>query len=86
MLIQHVVGNVLNNCSCLFIIDQSCRFDDKLFRIELELLKNGFLNACQNCNNCFACQTGLSDQLTNQIILYAAVGANLLPTIISRRL
>ena len=44
MLIQHVVGNVLNNCSCLFIIDQSCCFDDKFFRIELELLKDSLLD------------------------------------------
>ena len=84
MLVQHIVGDVLNDCSCLFVIDQSGCFDNELFWIEFELLKNGFLNAGQNCNDCFSCQTGLSDQLANQIILHTAVGTDLLAAVISR--
>ena len=86
MFIQHIVGDVLDNCSCLFIIDQGGCFDNELFRIELELLKNGFLNAGQNCNDCLSRQTGLSDQLADQIILHAAAHADLLAAVISRRL
>ena len=84
MLIQHVVGNMLNNCSSFFIIDQGGCFDNELFRIELELLKNGFLNACQNCNDCLSRQACLSDQLADQIILHAAAHADLLAAVISR--
>lgn len=86
MLIQYIVGDVLNDCGCLFVIDQGGCFDNKLFRIEFELLKNGFFNTGQNCNNCFSCQTSLSDQLANQIILHAAARANLPAAVISRGL
>ena len=83
MLIQNIVGNMLNNCSCLFIIDQSCCFDDKFFRIELKLLEDSLLDTGQNRNNCLARQACFANEFANQVILYAAVGANLLPTIIS---
>ena len=75
---------MLNNCSCLFVINQCGCFDDKFFRIELELLENSFLNASQDCNDCFSRQAGLPDQLADQIILHAAVGADLLAAVISR--
>ena len=83
MLVQHIVGDMLNNSGCLFIIDQSGCFNDKFFRIELELLKDSLLNTGQNRNNCFARQACFANEFANQVILYAAVGANLLPTIIS---
>ena len=55
MFIQHIVCDMLNDGGCLFVIDQGGCFDNELFRIEFELLKNGFLNTGQDCNNCFSC-------------------------------
>ena len=82
VLIQHIVGNVLNDCRRLFIIDQLSRFDDKLFRIVLKLVKDSFLNPGEDLHNSFPCQPCLAHQLPYKIILDAAVGTNALASVI----
>ena len=63
--VQHVVGDMLNNSGCLFIVNQRGGFDDKLFRIEPELLKYNLLNTGQNRNNCLSGQTGFANELAD---------------------
>ena len=83
LLVQHIVSDMLNDGSCFFIIDQRRSLDDKLFRVELKLLENRLFNSGQNCNDRFSRQAGFNDQLANQVILYAAVGSDLLAAVIS---
>jgi len=54
-LLQHIIGDMLNNRGCLFVVDQGRCLYNEFFRIELELLKNGFFDSGQDCNNCLSC-------------------------------
>ena len=45
MLIKNIIGDMLNNSSSFFIIDERSCFDDKLFWIIFKLLENRLLNA-----------------------------------------
>ena len=84
--LQHIIGDMLNNDGCLFIVDQGRCLDDKFLRIELELLKNGFFNTGQDCDNRFSCQAGFFNQFAHQIVFHAAAHADLFAAVVSRRL
>ena len=45
MLVQCIIGNVLNDSGRFFIIDKVCCSYDKFFRVILKLIKHGWLNA-----------------------------------------
>ena len=76
MFIQNIVGDMLDDGRCLFVIDEGSCFQDELFRVILELIEHRFFNADQNLYNRLAGQLGFSHQLANQVILDALTGVN----------
>ena len=76
MLIQHVVGDVLDDGCSFLVVDQGSRLDDELLGVVLELVKHHLLDPSQNRHNIFSGQLGLFHKLADQIILHAVAGSD----------
>jgi hypothetical protein len=48
LLIEDVVGDVLNDGRCLFVVDQRTCPDDELLRVVLKLVEDVLLNSCKD--------------------------------------
>ena len=65
-----MVLNMLYNSNGLALIDDVACFDDKLFRVSLELIKCGWTNLLQDCYYRFSRKPSILNQFTYQIISY----------------
>ena len=45
VVIQNIIGDMLNNRCCFLVVDESCGFDDKLLRVILKLTEYSRLDA-----------------------------------------
>ena len=71
-LIQNIVGNMLNDCGSLFIVDKGSSLDDEFFRVVLELIEYGWLNALQNGDDSLTGNSSFIHQFADQVIFYIA--------------
>ena len=67
-LIQYIISDMLDNCSCLLVVNQGGSTNDKLFGIVFELIKSDLFNASQNSNYGFSGQTCFFHELSDKII------------------
>ena len=73
VVIQNIVGNMLNHRCGFFIVNQGGCLYNKFFRVIPELVEYGWLNTLQNRNKRFAGQPCFIYQLSNQVILYIGI-------------
>ena len=85
-LIQYIIGDMLDNCSCLFVVNQGGSTNDKLFGIVFELIKSDLFNASQNSNYGFSGQTCFFHELSDKIIFHTAAGMDSFAAVIGCRL
>ena len=67
---------MLDDGRCLFIVDELCRLEDEFLRVVLELVKDSFLNPCQDLHDRVARQAGFFHQFADQVIFHGAVDRN----------
>ena len=76
LLIKNIVGDMLNDCCCLLVVDQLRSLCDEFLRIILKLVKYKRLYSLKNCNNRFTCQPCFIYQFTDKVIFNIRVSSN----------
>lgn len=80
--VQCVVGNMLNDGSCFFVVDKGASLDNEFFRIVLELVEDKLFDTRQNLDDGFSGQTRGIHQFADKIILHTAIRNDLITSTI----